>query len=213
MQLLTLQCGQKVVLGRCSSVSHHGRSSVKVMAMGTQMGAPRRQALLALTSVPMLSMMQALPALALIPDDDDEEMVEKAKANRKKRLAGEKKAEKAFSRSEGFVDNTTKKGIASVQIAVNSLAKAGEALASGNVNGASSVLSGAWVSDFSEVVTALSIADDTKTAGGRLMDELKALQSAAGSGSLENAKKEYVDTVSALSEWVKKAELSGLKGL
>ena len=38
-------------------------------------------------------------ALALIPDDDDEELVEKARANRAKRLAAERETQQAFSRS------------------------------------------------------------------------------------------------------------------
>lgn len=47
----------------------------------------------------------ALPAgnaLALIPDDDDEELVEKARANRKLKLNSEREAEKAFTRKAGY---------------------------------------------------------------------------------------------------------------
>ena len=46
----------------------------------------------------------ARAARALIPDDDDEELIEKAKANRKKRLASEKEIETEFKKSGGFAE-------------------------------------------------------------------------------------------------------------
>ena len=68
-------------------------------------------------------------ARALIPDDDDEELIEKAKANRKSRLASEKVAEKEYAKTGGFADGE----VVAVQIAVNKLAKSGEALAAGDL--------------------------------------------------------------------------------
>jgi hypothetical protein len=68
-------------------------------------------------------------ARALIPDDDDEELIEKAKANRKTRLASEKVAEKEYAKTGGFADGE----VVAVQIAVNKLAKSGEALAAGDL--------------------------------------------------------------------------------
>jgi hypothetical protein len=44
-----------------------------------------------------------------------------AGANRKSKLAGERQAEKEFSRSEGFVDKNAKKNLAKVQLAVGFL--------------------------------------------------------------------------------------------
>ena len=43
-------------------------------------------------------------ARALIPDDDDEELIEKAKANRKLRLASQKEVETEFKKSGGFAE-------------------------------------------------------------------------------------------------------------
>jgi len=43
-------------------------------------------------------------ARALIPDDDDEELIEKAKANRKLRLASQKEVEGEFKKSGGFAE-------------------------------------------------------------------------------------------------------------
>jgi hypothetical protein len=58
---------------------------------------PRRALAGLLAAVPVL--LPASRALALIPDDDDEDLIEKARANRKNKLASERQTEKAFSRS------------------------------------------------------------------------------------------------------------------
>ena len=194
--------------------SSKGRQGVRTMAQQRSQWVPeagRRHALVWL-SLPLMSTV-SLPSYALIPDDDDEEMVERAKANRRKRLAGEKKAEQAFSRSEGFVDKSTKKEIVSVQIAVNALAKAGEALASSDVGSAANALSGQWSAEFEDAAKALSINDDTKAAAEATIAEIGALKQAASSGSLDSAKKEYDDAVTALTSWTSKAAISSLKGI
>jgi hypothetical protein len=162
--------------------------------------------LVQLMSVPM-------PAHALIPDDDDEDMIEKAKANRKKRLAGEKQAEKEFSRSEGFVDKNAKQNLVVVQLAVNALAKVGESLAQGSVAEASSAVGDVNMNTLAGAVKSLSLNGESQSAGETVVSELGSLVSALGSGSLSAAKKEYVDTVIALTDWTVKANVSGLKGI
>lgn len=57
----------------------------------------RRSLAVLLAAAPVL--LPASRALALIPDDDDEELIERARANRKARLASEKQTQQAFSRS------------------------------------------------------------------------------------------------------------------
>jgi hypothetical protein len=54
-----------------------------------------------LAAAPVL--LPASRALALLPDDDDEELVERAKAGRKAKLAQERATERAFERSAGYV--------------------------------------------------------------------------------------------------------------
>lgn len=185
----------------CTDVMHQG-------VMGRR-GAVLGAGLLAAVQL----MATPLPALALIPDDDDEEMVQKAKANRQKRLAGEKKAEKEFSRAEGFVDRGSKQDIAAVQLAVNALAKIGEALAQGSVEQANAAAGGLDASKTAASVKTLSLDSASQSAGETAMAELNSLVSALGSGSLDGAKKEYVDTVIALTDWTVKANISGLKGI
>lgn len=68
-------------------------------------------------------------ARALIPDDDDEELIEKAKANRKQRLAEQRETAKEFSKVEGF--NSAE--LVSVQRAINKLARSAAELEAGNL--------------------------------------------------------------------------------
>ena len=58
-----------------------------------------------LAAAPVL--LSASRALALIPDDDDEELIEKARSNRKSRLASERVAEQKFSRTANGVGECT----------------------------------------------------------------------------------------------------------
>lgn len=154
-----------------------------------------------------------MPARALIPDDDDEDMIEKAKANRKKRLAGERQAEKEFSRSEGFVDKNAKQNLVVVQLAVNALAKVGGSLAQGSVEEANAAVGEVNINKLGGAIKSLSLNGESQGAGETVVSELSSLASALGSGSLSGAKKEYVDTVIALTDWTVKANVSGLKGI
>lgn len=61
------------------------RSQNAVVARATAVNVERRDVLAFVAGLPVLAV--AGSAQALIPDDDDEQLVEKAKANRKKKLA------------------------------------------------------------------------------------------------------------------------------
>lgn len=99
----------------------------------------RRRAALAalLAGVPALGL--AAPALALIPDDDDEDLVEKARANRRAKLAEEKATEREFERSAGYT-KALEKDLIPVQKAVTALARAGAALEASDARAAASAL-------------------------------------------------------------------------
>lgn len=163
-----------------------------------------------LTASPLL--WYAQPATALIPDDDDEELVEKARANRKSRLANEKATEKAFSRSEGFVNREEKRELVPIQRAVNSLGLVGQQLAAGDVGNASNTLNGSWTTEFRSAAESLS--PSNKTTVSQLASQLTALQQAASSGSLSDAKREYVAVVGSIQNWASQAGIAAsLKGL
>lgn len=68
-------------------------------------------------------------AKALIPDDDDEELVDLAKSRRKERLANDKKVAKSFVQEGDYSGSV----IGKVQNAVNRLAKDGLSLEAGDL--------------------------------------------------------------------------------
>jgi hypothetical protein len=150
----------------------------------------------------------------LIPDDDDEELVEKARANRKNRLASEKQTQKAFSRSEGFVDGAEKRNLVPIQRAINSLGLTGKQLSGGDVASAAGTLSDSWFAEFPSAVNALSESSGAKSAAEQVVAKLGDLKAAALSGSLSNAKKEYIALVGTLESWATAADVKGaIKGL
>ncbi|EIE22928.1 hypothetical protein COCSUDRAFT_53704 [Coccomyxa subellipsoidea C-169] len=169
----------------------------------------RRSAAALLSAVPLLWL--APSARALIPDDDDEELIEKAKANRKSRLASEKVAEKEYAKTGGFADGE----VVAVQIAVNKLAKSGEALAAGDLPAvAATVGSDAWVGEFQRATSGLSTSDAAKKSANAVFEGIGALENSAKSGSLVDAKRSFVTAVSALQTWADDAGIAAsLKGL
>lgn len=114
-----------------------GALVVRASSSGEAPLLQRRAALAALAAV--LPAAAALPALALIPDDDDEDLVSAARANRANKLASEKNTEKAFGRSAGYT-KTVQKDLIPVQKAVTALARAGGALEAGDARAAAAAL-------------------------------------------------------------------------
>ncbi len=71
-------------------------------------------------------------ASALIPanDDEDEELVSKAKANRQKRIVEEKDTEQDFAKSAGYNGVT----LLTIERGIKKLAKSGSDLEAGNLS-------------------------------------------------------------------------------
>jgi len=145
----------------------------------------------------------ASPAFALIPDDDDEDLLVKAKENRSKKLKSELGTEKTYAKSAGFKDTT----LAPLQKAVTSLARVGSQLATGDVSGAASTLSGNWVGDAAKEGATLLDFSGVSAA-------IAAVQQAAGGGDLAQTKTKFVAAVSELQSWASAAGVSAqLRGL
>lgn len=83
-----------------------------------------RRALLAATAAAPMFLVPR--AWALIPDEEDEELLERAKANRQKRLASQKETTREFLKEEGMTNRTLNSELIPVQKAVVQLAKSGE---------------------------------------------------------------------------------------
>ncbi|PRW57870.1 thylakoid lumenal kDa chloroplastic [Chlorella sorokiniana] len=189
-----------------------GRRALAVRAAAAPEQLSRRALAGFLAAVPVL--LPASRALALIPDDDDEELVEKARANRAKRLAAERETQQAFSRSAKGLDRVLEQELIPVQRAINNLAQSGAQLEAGDVKAAAGTLSGGWVRDFESAANKLSYTDSSKSSAAAVFSSLSSLQAAAASGSAADAKRGFVATVSALKGWASAANVTAdLKGL
>ncbi|PNW81686.1 hypothetical protein CHLRE_06g256250v5 [Chlamydomonas reinhardtii] len=183
------------------------RRGMKVVAQATPNTASRR-AILGVALLPAL--MYAPKALALIPDEEDEDLVEKAKANRRARLAQQRGVTRDFMASENLTDRRLEQELVPVQKAVYKLAKSGSQLESGDLKGAASTLSESWVGDFSTVASTVS----GSTTAGKLVEAIKSVQAAAAKGDAAGSKRAYVSLVSDLQSWADASGLAtSLKGL
>ncbi|CAG9467862.1 unnamed protein product [Pedinophyceae sp. YPF-701] len=160
--------------------------------------ATGRRALLGIATL-----LPAAPALALIPDDDDEELVAKAKANRKARLAEQRVTEREFAVAEGQKNLKLESKLPPVQTAVNSLIKTADALSKDQVD--ASFLAPAVVSGLSDAAAQISTTPSAKDAVGPMMASIGDLTSALAKGSAGDAKAAMVSTVGALKTWAKEA--------
>jgi hypothetical protein len=101
-QALTIAVAATAPFAASARPSRAGRRALvaRARASSEEWRASRRSLAAGMLAVPAL--LSAGSAWALIPDDDDEDLVKKARANRRSKLAEEKSAEQAFTRSEGF---------------------------------------------------------------------------------------------------------------
>lgn len=173
----------------------------------------RRQALSGVLLTTGLSLLPSR-AWALIPDEEDEELLERAKANRQKRLAAQKETTRDFLKSEGLADKQLDSELIPVQKAVIQLAKSGSQLESGDLKGASATLSSGWVDEFKRATQVLDANDTEQARAAAIFDGLSSLQDATKAGDVKASKQTFVAVVSAVQDWAKSTGLAGnLKGL
>jgi hypothetical protein len=153
-------------------------------------------------------------AWALIPDEEDEELLERAKANRQKRLASQKETTREFLKEEGLTNKTLNSELIPVQKAVFQLAKSGSELEAGDLRAVSSTLDGSWVGDFQKAAAALDASDAQSAGAQAIFDGIGSLKSSAGSGDLNGSKRQFVAVVGAVTDWANATGVTGdLKGL
>ncbi len=135
--------------------------------------------------------------------------MEKAKANRRARLAQQRGVTREFMSSENLKDARLEKELVPLQKGIYKLAKSGSQLDAGDLKGAASTLAESWVADFTSTATTISGSDADKLAAG-----IKGVQSAAASGDAKGSKRAFVTLVSDVKSWASEAGLaSSLKGL
>jgi hypothetical protein len=201
--------------------------SVCVQAQASQHTSSRRSLMAGTIAFGLASMTSAAPALALILDEvsqsphsislpvalpfthcpsitcsqDDEELVEKAKLNRRNKLAAQKLTTREFLQAAGLNDKALNAELVPVQKGIYQLQKAGSQLESGDARAASSTLSEGWVTEF-------QVASKKIGASEAVLLELGELKAAAGKGDLKASKKEYVQLVASIKAWAKKEEIT-----
>jgi hypothetical protein len=166
----------------------------------------RRTVAILLASLPVF----AQSAQALIPDDDDEELVDLAKSRRKERVANEKKLENQFVKEGDYQG----KDVTQIQNAVNKLAKEGLSLESGDLKALANAASESWIGDLKKAIADLSSTQASQSSSAKVSSSLDTLGKALGGGDLDKAKDAFGSAVSALSTWVADAGLKDqIKGL
>lgn len=111
--------------------------------------------------------------------------------------------------AEGLTDVQLKQEMLPVQRAVYALSKAGSELESGNVSGAAASLS--TIGYEFEVASQRIGGEDTVKA--KLADLREACARGDAQDSMQRAKKDYVELVSAIKSWAAATDMRSLKGL
>lgn len=163
----------------------------------------RRAGLAALLTLPLIASVPAAQAILPTQDDEDEELINKAKSNRKSRITQELTTEKSFAK-----ENYNDSALTTVSRAVKKIAKSGDQIERGDLSGVASNISGSWVAEFQKVANDLSRTDGAKSSYPNIFKEISSLGSAASSGNSQSTKKEFVDTVSAIQTWADQAGIA-----
>ncbi|XP_011017782.1 PREDICTED: thylakoid lumenal 16.5 kDa protein, chloroplastic-like [Populus euphratica] len=143
---------------------------------------------------------------AILEADDDEELLEKVKKDRKKRLE-----------RQGVISSANKeKGY--LQDLVYKLSKVGQAIDNNDLSTASSVLGGStdtdWVKKANIAFTKLSSSPEEKIEVDTFNSSLASLISSVTSNDIESSKSAFVSSATAFEKWTTLTGLFGqLKGL
>ena len=155
----------------------------------------------------------ARPARAILPDDDDMELIARARAKRQQRIEDEFENGRSFAATEGFSASlgASQKSIAEVQRAVNALSDAGAALSTGDLGQAQSAAGGGWVQDFQSAAVSL---DSTAKLSGEYETVVKGLGGIQNARDVDSARQSFVVAVTALQGWAADTGIaSKLEGL
>lgn len=189
---------------RTSSSSSSKRVVAIATAAETPRGNGRRDAALRMfagVGAVAMTTLAASPAFALLPDDEDEELVAKAIANRKNKIEQEKLRGKQFVREAGFKEQTADVLAEKVvQSAVTNLYDIGQTITAGDATKAAAAASGAWVAE-----TTVAMTNESVTASDRdqVTTFTSGMASLARAGSAKDAKVAFVSAANALGAWCK----------
>ncbi|KAF7806402.1 Thylakoid lumenal 16.5 kDa protein, chloroplastic [Senna tora] len=136
---------------------------------------------------------------AILEADDDEELLEKVKRDRKKRLE-----------KQGVINSSTKE-TGYLQEVVYNLSKVGQAIENNDLSTAGSVLGGStntdWVQKANIAFDKLSSSPEEKTEVDSFNSSLASLISSVAGNDVESSKLAFVSSASAFEKWT---SLTGL---
>ncbi|CAI5969544.1 unnamed protein product [Closterium sp. NIES-65] len=181
-----------VAAPRCASLAVHCEQRTPETA-----DVSRRGFSMAAVALLIAPAMAASPAHALLEADDDTDLLERMKRERKEKIE--------LRESRG----TYKAEEADIQAAVYGLSKVGAALEAGNSSAAAAELSAGWVAKADAAISKISRSDAEKSLAADFQSAIAALQSAAGASDVKGAKKAFLAAASALESWAKTAALDG----
>ncbi|XP_038974535.1 thylakoid lumenal 16.5 kDa protein, chloroplastic [Phoenix dactylifera] len=143
---------------------------------------------------------------AILEADDDEELLERVKKDRKKRL-----------QRQGVISSSDKE-TGYLQELIYKLSKVGQAIENNNLSAASSVLGPSanadWLQNVNTAFTKLSSSPEEKIEVDTFNSSLASLFSSVGKRDIESSKLAFVSSATALEKWIGLTGLVGqLKGL
>eukprot|EP00250_Pteridium_aquilinum_P011788 c20303_g1_i1 orf=211-864(+) len=158
-----------------------------------QLDVNRRQVLLSVASAAGLLLSFDPAALALLEADDDEQLLEKVKEDRKKKI-----------KRRGEI-NSFKEETASLQAAIYQLSKAGQALDGNDFSGASKALgespSEGWIVNVEKALSKVSSSAEEQDEAKLFSSSLASLQTAVSKQDLDTSKSAFVKSAGALEKW------------
>ncbi|KAI5061163.1 hypothetical protein GOP47_0023668 [Adiantum capillus-veneris] len=132
-------------------------------------------------------------ALALLEADDDEELLEKVKEDRKKKI-----------KRRGEI-NSFKEETASLQAAIYQLSKAGQALDGNDFSAARKILgespSEGWIADVEKALSKVSSSAEEQGEAKVFSSSLANLQMAVSKQDIDLSKSAFVKSAGALEKW------------
>ncbi|MCO5581605.1 hypothetical protein L7F22_069065 [Adiantum nelumboides] len=159
----------------------------------TKLNTRRRQVLLTAASACGVLMSLNPAALALLEADDDEQLLEKVKEDRKKKI-------KRRGEINAFKDET-----ASLQAAVYQLSKAGQALDGNDFPAASKALGQSlregWIANVEKALSKVSSSEEEQGEAKLFSSSLASLQTAVSKKDMDLSKSEFVKSAGALEKW------------
>ncbi|KAJ0971230.1 hypothetical protein J5N97_019189 [Dioscorea zingiberensis] len=143
---------------------------------------------------------------AILEADDDEELLERVKKDRQKRI-----------QRQGFI-NSSNKETGYLQELIYKLSKVGQAIEKSDLSAASSVLGSKtnadWVQNANTAFTKLSSSPEEITEVDTFQSSLSSLFSSVAKQDVESSKVAFVSSATALEKWISLTGLVGqLKGL